>query len=73
MELLWKSGVLEKGKWKAKWKFEKWKELLAHMSVFIISKKPVLANRLIFLLMEILCRGSLIRQDGWSVLMGGER
>ena len=45
MEFLWKFGRAEWGKWKLKWKFEKWKALLAHMSVFIISKKPVLANR----------------------------
>ena len=47
------------GKWKVKWKFEKWKALLAHMSVFIISKKPVLASRLFELFAERLQVGRL--------------
>jgi hypothetical protein len=46
VEFLWDFETLVLAKWKLKWKFEKWKALLAHMSVFIISKKPVLANRL---------------------------
>lgn len=46
MELLWKFGALALAKWKLKWKSEKWKALLAHMSVFIISKKRVLRSAL---------------------------
>jgi hypothetical protein len=52
VEFLWKFGRAERGKWKLKWKFEKWKALLAHISAFIISKKPVLASRLFELFAE---------------------
>jgi hypothetical protein len=42
MEFLWDFGRVEWGKWKVKWKSEKWKLYLWYHYI----KKPVLANRL---------------------------
>ena len=60
---------MPKGEMKGKWKSEKWKFLIQRN----YSKKACSCEQAYLSLNGDLVQSSLIRQDCWSVLMGGER